>query len=354
MILCPSPRCSERGGVLPTQRADAGETFSEKFERALLLQFSGDHDSARADFQWCYEHLTEASLLQILALAQTVNSEPDLAVGLRIKLAKVAHVKRAWEIVRNDETMYPLFQRYLALLPKFPVETCEFLLTLEHSGWRLRALKALLDYGAASGVETVVRWLQIGQLDVDDAIGLLESFLRLEYAAQTKERSALLNCKSQASLDHPAVLRVLEQLGRRHPVWLPPVLIRPGDWIHTAAGWGRIEQIENAAGEVQTSFRPHEARFKLQVALRVQVPARAERVEVNLIESAIYFVAANELYTCIKCRCFVTQRQDNLHEHNRFDPRPGYGRGISPCRNGPLKFSTSPSYAYIPPGNPWE
>ena len=339
---------------LRRRELDAGETFPERLERALIHQFTGDYDNARADFQWCYEHLTEASLPQIFALAQAVNGEPDMAVGLRIKLAKVAYVKRAWEIVQSDETMHPLFQRYLALLPKFPVETCEFLLTLDHSGWRLKALKALLDYGAASGVETVIRWLQTGQLAEDDAIGLLESFLRLEYAAQAKERSALLDRESQASLNHPAVLRVLEQLGRRHPTSLPPVLIRPGDWIHTAAGWGRIEQIADANGQVQANFRPDKEKPKLRVTLRAQVSARAEQIGVNLAEGEIHFIGANELYICSKCRRFVSQRQDNIHEHNRLTHDPDMGAAFSPRRNGPLKFSSSPSYAYIPPVNPWE
>lgn len=339
---------------LRRRQLDVETTFAAKLERALLFQFSNDQENARADLEWCMQHLDEATLPQILALAKAVDAEPALAVGLRIKLAKVTHMKRAWDAGQNTETDHALFRRYLALLPKFPVETCEFLLTLEDDTWRLKALRELLAYGAASGVQAVAQWLQAGQLAEDDALGLLESFLGDVTTPQAEERSAVLSREIQAGLTHPAVLRVMERLGRRHPTLLPAVVLRPGDWIRTAAGWGRIEQIENARGEIQSSFQATETALKLHAILRAQSPNHAEQVEVNLVDSSMHFIGANELYTCTRCRRFASEKQHNVHEHNRLSHDPGEGAAFSHQLNGHLKFHSKPTFAFIPPHNPWE
>ncbi|MBN2003263.1 MAG: hypothetical protein JXA21_07900 [Anaerolineae bacterium] len=339
---------------LRRKQLDAGETFSDKLERALLFQFSSNHKRARVDLDWCMQHLDESTLPQILTLAQAVNTESDLAMGLRIKLARLAHVKRFWAVSRGDETTQRLFRRYLALLPKFPVETCEFLITLDDNGWRLKALRELLAYGAESGVRALVRWLQAAQMAEDDAIGLLESFFMLEDNTQASERITLLTCEIRGNLDHPAVLRMMERLGRRHPKLLPAVLIRPGDWIRTLAGWGRIEQIQNAAGEVVPSFRVTTSAVRLLVTLRAENPTHSEHVEVDLAEGVINFSTADELYTCSKCHRFTTQYQVNLHEHNRLTHDPGMGAAFSPQQNRRLKFYSPPSFTCVPPDNSWE
>lgn len=339
---------------LRRRQLDSGQNFCERLERALLFRFSGDHEQARTDFDWCVQHLDAGTLPQILTLAEALDVEPGLAVGLRIKMARLAHVRRAWEEGRDDEAGHPLFWRYIGLPPKYPVDTCEFLLTLNDSTWRLRALRELLVYGTASGVQAVAGWLQAGQLAEDDAIGMLEFFLNSGDDDQIMARGALLSHEMEIDQNHPAVLRVIENLGRRHPGLVSASVVRPGDWIHTTAGWGRIEEIQTATGEILPSLRTNTLCGRLLVVLRAQIPNRVERVIVDLTASSVDFVGATELYTCTKCRCFSTQHVANLHEHNRLTHDPGLGAAFSLQPSGCLKFHLPPSFAYAPPSNPWE
>ncbi|MBN1920719.1 MAG: hypothetical protein JW892_05705, partial [Anaerolineae bacterium] len=339
---------------LRRRQLETGQRFAERLERALLLRFSGDEERARADLDWCVQHLDAGTLPQVLTLVEAVDTVPGLAAGLRIKMAKLVHVRRAWEEGRNDEAGHLLFWRYIGLLPKYPVDTCEFLLTLSDSTWRLRALRELLVYGTASGVQTVADWLQASQLAEDDAIGMLEFFLNSGGDVQIVPRGVLLSHELGINQNRPAVLRVMERLGRRHPGLVSASVIRPGDWIRTAAGWGRIEEIQTAAGEILPNLQAGIISGKLFIVLRAQIPTRAEKVIVDLAAGSMNLLGADKLYTCTKCRCFSTQHEANLHEHNRLTHDPGLGAAFSPQPSGCLKFLTPPSFAYAPPENPWE
>lgn len=342
--------------LLRRKQLDEQKTFAARLERALLEEFASRHEDARMDFEWCVRHLDEGTLPQILVLAQAVEADPPLAVELRLKLAKAPYVQRAWEAGQVGETGQALFQRYLSLLPKrLPKETCEFLITSNVNIWQLRALQELLIlYGATSGIHTVSNWLQAGQLAEDDAVDLLESFLHLEDEAESQQRGALLKREIQRDLGHPAVLRVMERVGRRHPTLVSPVLLRPNDWVHTDAGWGRIERIEDLNGEPQISFCPTEAAFQIQIILRPQAAENAERATLDLAQGLLCFASGDPFYRCTQCQRFVTQHQSLIHEHNRLTHDVGVGATFVLLSDRCLKLSTEPVFSFAPPTHPWE
>ncbi|MCB8953474.1 MAG: ATP-dependent helicase [Ardenticatenales bacterium] len=84
-----------------------------------------------------------------------------------------------------------------------------------------------------------------------------------------------------------------------------PVLIIPGTWVRCDAGWGQIEKIFDAKGNVLTSLSPQVTRARYLVRLR---PGPAEEpVEIDLAQKWVYFLNNKPIYTCSKCDTFSTE-----------------------------------------------
>jgi hypothetical protein len=82
-----------------------------------------------------------------------------------------------------------------------------------------------------------------------------------------------------------------------------PAAVRPGMWVHSDAGWGRIDEIHDAAGRSLPELDPKEAGGAcLQVTLRPGYDAL--RVELDLEQQRISFFGVKHVYTCTKCHHF--------------------------------------------------
>ena len=327
---------TDTGGVIP---------FPLALEIACLRRDAGQDALARKAFQWCFEHLDEAEIAHILALARQVAGEPDLDRPLRMKMAAARRIQRVLDAFRQGTLPERLFREYLAELPRpslWSAETCEILLGVDDERVRIQAAQQLIGRERLSGLRAVIQWLQEGQISDEDTISLIEG--HLPWALQGLEEA----------LPHPAVIRVLEKLEHRYPDQVPVVIARPGCWVRCAAGWGRLERIEGADGARREFFLPSspEPGLRLHVLLRAHDPRWAERVVIHLAEGTIAFPDAKQVYTCSKCRRFSSQYTRLVTEEHDRAVHEGIGPGFAihtpPLRQeGRLQFQTSP------PSQPW-
>ena len=75
-------------------------------------------------------------------------------------------------------------------------------------------------------------------------------------------------------------------------------------WVQCDAGWGRIERIVSATGEVQTSISPTQAEVQLLVTLRPH--GEAESICVDLVTRSIVFIKEDRRFACTRCQQFIS------------------------------------------------
>jgi hypothetical protein len=346
-ILIPPDAVTQRLQQLQDLAAGGMSSFPLALETACLRLDTGQDTLAREAFQECFEHLDEAEIEHILALARLVSGDPDLDRPLRMKLAAARRIQRVLDALRQGTLAESLYREYLARLPRpslWPAETCEILLGADDERVRIQAVQQLIGRKRPSGIRAVVQWLQEGQISDEDAISLIEDHLSW----------ALESLKD--ALPHPAVIRVLEKLKRHYPDQVCDVMPHPGCWVRCVAGWGRLERIEAADGSSREFFlrSSPEPGLRLHVLLRAHDPSKAEKIVIDLEEGRVIFPEVEKVYTCTQCERF-SSRDTRLvrEEHTR-----AAHEGISPkfrYDNPSLRQSTSSlEFRATQPQQPWE
>ena len=343
-ICIPSDAAEQRLDHLARLEAQGDLSFADVLERACILRDLGREKAAHADFQWCFEHLDDAEIEHVLALAHCVSSDPSLDLPLRLKMAAAHRVERLLRAYYDGDVPERLFRKYLRLLPRhtlLPAETCKLLLSVDDERLRIHAAEQLLRRRQPSGVRAVIEWVKAGEMSDEDALSLL------------KEQIDLAIDVMQEALPHAAVLRLLEKLGKQYPERVPVVVVRPGHWIHCIAGWGRIERIETSEGEETSQFFYQEQTYRLHVLLRAQNPQEAEPVVIDLAEGTITFQEAEKVYTCVKCGRFSSSDPDRVCRRHERAAHEGVGPRYRIVRGAVLRQQEPLEYAFLPPENPW-
>ncbi|HEC33281.1 MAG TPA: hypothetical protein ENI37_01015, partial [Chloroflexi bacterium] len=250
---------------------DRGQCFELLLERAFVCYDAGDPQKARADWQWCFEHLDDGTIPQILALVELVQAAGDPATcrALQLKMFAARRIERLRRAHRQGEVSAEYFQRYLDYLPRSGLlhkATCRQLLSVDDETVRLHAVQQLIRRKDALGVDAVLAWVEAATLSDADAIAILR--LNAQFSVDYLEER----------LDNPVALRLLEvlslELGDRTPI------VRPGTWVYTDAGWGRIERIGDPTGKPVRQFISGQTEYRLYVTLRPTVDS--EPIEVDL------------------------------------------------------------------------
>lgn len=287
---------AERQLEILDARVQEGTKFETLLERAAVYQDIGAPEKAAPDRKWCYQHLDDGEMPQVLALIDLAQDAEDdsLTRALQLKLFAARRVERLLAMREAGELSQDLFEAYLGHLPRsgmLPLTTCEQLLTVEDETIRLHTVQQLIRRSSLSGPETVIRWVEEAELSDADATALL--MLNIEFSAEVLKKR----------LESPAAMRLLKalapDLGDKTPV------VQAGTWIYTDVGWGRIERIENRDGDKVQQFLSEQNDFRLHVILRPALDA--EPVLIDLKRKLITFTEADVIYTCSKCKAFSTQ-----------------------------------------------
>lgn len=104
----------------------------------------------------------------------------------------------------------------------------------------------------------------------------------------------------------------LEQLSVLHATTSPISIkrtgqitqINAGTWLHCNAGWGQIKAITDPQGHTLAHIRPTDHKNRLHIILRPHTTP--EPVEIDLANQWIIFPYNQNIFTCAKCRQFMT------------------------------------------------
>lgn len=292
---------------LEARLQDRGEHFKLLLERAVLHQDMENSQDAQADCQWCYDHLDEGTIPQILALVDLARADPDMGIlrALQLKMFAANRFERFVEARGRGEISQEHSQAYLANLPRpglLPQKTCEYLLSESDESIQLQAAEALVSRSNPRGLEVMLEWVDNAQLSDADAVSLL------------KHNTDFGISYLQNRVTNPSALRLLralsQDLGDRSPI------VQAGTWVFCDAGWGRIERIEDLDGKDVEHFIRGQTDYRLYVTLRPFVDA--EPIIVDLAKRDIRFPETDCIYTCAKCGSFSAQDCHLIvSDHNR-------------------------------------
>ena len=281
---------------------EEGRCFELCLERAAVYHDTGDPQVAQLDWQWCFEHLDEGTIPQILALVELVRAAGDQATlrALQMKMFAPGRVECLLHAHRRGEISSKHFQAYLANLPRFellPKATCEQLLSVEDERVRLHALQQLIRRSVILGMDTLLRWVEAARLSDADAIEILS--INPNFAVE----------RLQVQSGRPAADRLLKELG--HTV---EDVVRVGDWVHSDVGWGRIMRIENPQTHAEVQWcAGKRSPYRLHVTLRPSVAA--EFITIDLESASADFVHSGQIFTCTQCEAFSTRDIKTLQRH---------------------------------------
>ena len=309
----------ERLDEISTLIDELGEQFHLLLEHALILRDTGDVNTAQQDLDWCFLHLGRGTIPQVLALAEvlTGQGDTDLLEHLRFFMFAPDRVERLVDGRAQGAVSVQQFRAYLAYLPQFdalPPATFLALLRAQDMALRLRAAGELVRRSATEGIEAILEWTSQGSLSDGDAIELCR--LNPELAFDFLESKAA----------NPIAHRLLLALSKQELSSLR--VVRPGTWIQSSVGWGRIDLIEESSSGLEVeAFVKSKLDHRLDVTLRPD--GDAERVTIDLQSGIITFLQAQTISTCTKCYRFSTAKRNwpvitNQHDravHGGIGPR---------------------------------
>jgi hypothetical protein len=279
-----------------------GKRFGLCLERAFLLHHVEQDQAVHEDQQWCYDHISDATVPELLAFCDLLRERGDqvrLHV-LQMKMFSASRITRLLGDYANGQVSHAHFQAYLSHLPRsvlLPVAACEKLLAVANEPVQLHALQQLIRREAPLGVSTVLEWAETATLSDADATALL--LLNPNFAVQCL----------QERTDSPVARRLLEALSRS-----TKDTVHVGDWVHSNVGWGCIERIEDPHTRAEARwFTGKRSHYQLHVALRPDV--LAERITIDLVSASAHFFGPSFVYACTKCESFATQFKDILQRH---------------------------------------
>jgi len=279
-----------------------GPSYEVCLERASIYHDMGDSQKAHLDLQWCYNHLDDGTIPQILTLVDLMQATENQATvrALQLKMFAAHRVERLLNQLGKDQVSMEHFRAYLAHLPRsglLPETTCKHLLSLDNETVRLHAVQQLIRRGAALGIETILEWVDAAKLSEADAVALLS--LNPNFARECLQEQA----------HRPAVRRLLEALGEE-----VEDVIRVGDWVHCSLGKGCIEQIEDVDTCAQVNWcAGQRSHYRLIITLRSREVV--ETVTLDLASGSAKFLHPGLVRVCTECEVFSTQNKDNLIRH---------------------------------------
>jgi RNA polymerase primary sigma factor len=327
-LISPQARLQEIDGELQRN----GDSFSLHLERAIVSLELGQTDRAKEETQWCFDHLDDAGIGEVLSLVHCVAGikSDSTCTALRMKMFAPRRLERLIQSRAEGKISHAQFEDYIANRPPAGVigpPALKQLLEVDDDGLRLWAAEQLMGKGEVCAIDAVLKWADAGRLSDSDALSLLrlKPMLAVDGLWQCSNRPA-----AQRLL--PALEQTLESI------------VRVGGWVHCDFGWGRVESIEHIASGRQVQWcigaLAKSNRYQLRVALH---PTSNPEVLAVDLQQAMAVFGNWPHYVCGWCNRFSTQSWAILAAHCRSahprESRGGHikGRGVN-VRATPLSF----------------
>ncbi|GIK76203.1 MAG: hypothetical protein BroJett021_51910 [Chloroflexota bacterium] len=312
------------------------------FERACILDAMHDDAGCRAEVQWLFNHHAQAASDMLYSVYRWLHARNDpTARAIRMRMFAPDKVTR----VLFEDKFASLRKSYMEAFAEIRFVKPECALLVLQSGQfpelESHALQILLKRQSPEAVGHILSRVSQGALSEQDAVALLGIEGRAEFALQT-----LLRQPADPVRDR-IILRLL-------PLSPTASLVRLGDWVHSEAGWGKIETI-SLGGESRSWFDPEHEMPELGVVLRPNF--NPIRMVLHVPSKTMVFPGQAHLYQCTKdhgCAGFISRwRDDVIEQHNRI-AHDGMQPAFQQIDAHEWRWRKAPTYHRQPPDNEFQ
>jgi len=313
---------------------EEGSAFFAAFERACIFHLMDIATLRDQEIETAIQELLHGTPQAIIALNQCLQRfDLGLAPKLRTMMYRPEALKRLYSSAVSGEVE----DAYLADLSKTKlVNSDSAMLLLRHS-----------QYAEARAYATEVLLRRIHPDEVEVHINLVqEGFLTDEMVLELWDANPDSAIKQlNAMPEQPDRDRLLEKIAlQTQSTWV----VRPGIWVRTKAGWGKVTRILVDGATVPYLIRDEQGHLPGNAILEVELP-RKDRIwslKVDAGAKRVYFEGASKLWVCTKegCAGFAAVNLSEIeNEHNRA-AHGGLGPSFKPISSSwryykPLQFS---------------
>jgi len=321
----------------------AEQEYLVHFERACILDAMNDDAGCQAEVQWLFGQHAQADPDMLYSVYRWLRARNNpTAPAIRMHMFAPEKVAR----VLSDDKFASLRSSYMEAFadnttPIKPESALLILDSKQYPGLENRALQILLKRDAPKAVKLILERVSEGALSEQDALHLLNIDEQIEFSLQT--------LRTQPA--SPVRDRIIRKLAQRATT---VSLVTVGAWIHTEAGWGRIERI-SLQGKDQEWFDPNNETPELVVVLR---PTHSPiHVLVDLSNRKMTF-PKQPIYHCRKesgCDGFISIEQaDVTYAHYRAAHNGSIQPVFLPIDSDEYKWLRPPTYHRQPPANEFQ
>lgn len=294
-----------------TYLKEHAHSFSEHLELALISAAQNNIKLIAREIRWCVKNLRLASSQQILVLKNRLelDRQESLLQELGENIISPGVLTSLLENVQNEMITAADVGALLRYAPPSPTWTdtaCELLFDFDDQRWRIEALRGLVTKKPQKAVKGALSLVKNGAIGIEDAVELL-------YENKPNVVEQLRNGYTKNRI----AKKILELLDIYNPFSGLP-MVRPGTWLRTDAGWGKIENIQDAVSHMSVDeFMENQGLFKLSVKLHIELDPQfqGERAVIDMKEKTISFPRAKQCYFCEHCREFIATGREMYRSH---------------------------------------
>ncbi len=312
--------------------------FSGRLEGYLLAQSLGLHNDYIENLIWCSKHLHRTSYkgFQKFIEILTTNYTKEELSGIYTQLLSPINIKRLWEFsTENDEQKNEVYKFLSQILQTvvWSIESSKELAQFQHPIIQKRAINNLLDLDKPSGIQTVIKAMEAGNISKNEAMSHLYN-VRHETLQYLNENPSPFNIMVDKYLrDYNPLSGVRE--------------VKVGTWVKTNAGWGKIQNIENLdTNQSVNSFYEGDNNYRFEVRLHIYESInlkhgldKGELIRVNLKKKEIRFLGnVKYLFKCPYCDHFISGNKTVMLIHLSAEHQKGHIE-FSPMAYSPIELT---------------
>jgi hypothetical protein len=317
---------------------DSFRAFYARWEWACIFDSVDDYLARDEQIEWLSRHLEYAKPRELIALRRWMTTvDPINAKVLRFQMYTLQQLQRLFKEEDEADVLNDYLDELPNMLQKIAPETAQLMLeSVQRPDMVNYALNILLEHNIRSVVNYLLTQIENGAYSDRDAVNLLR---------KRADQSLHVLSVIQTSPGRDRLLLDLATHVKNSGI------VRPGDWIRSEAGWGKITSIFRDETEIVFCFADDDVRF----FVTLRDGDEHEPIEIDTMHKTIHFLQANQVYQCCKTDCpgFRSYSERLLREkHNRsahlgvgpaFEIRPAsssYSRALLFSKHPPENYYT--------------
>lgn len=312
--------------------------FSGRLEGYLLAQSLGLQNDYMENLIWCGKHLHRTSYkgFQKFIEILTTNYTKEELSGIYTQLLSPINIKRLWEFsTENDEQKNEVY-KFLSQIPqtvKWSIESSKEIAQFQQPIIQKRAINNLLDLDKLSGIQTVIKAMEAGNISKNEAMSHLYNVRHETLQYLNENPSSFNSLVAKYLTDYNPLSGVRE--------------VRVGTSVKTNAGWGKIQNIENLdTHQSVNSFYEGDDNYRFEVRLHIYLLIgqrhgldNGELVRVNLRKKEIRFLGnVKYLFKCPYCDHFISGNKTVMLIHLSAEHQKSHIE-FSPMAYSPIELT---------------